>query len=88
MHSLFSRYGAVHAVKCFRSKMQSQRQGATTGCGLVKMGTVEEAEAAIKHLHMSFVWLPILGPMVRCWHHLGGGIHAVACTVSAARLIN
>lgn len=60
----FSKWGAVEAVKCFRSKQSSQAGGATKGCGLVKMSTAEEAAAAIANLHMRFAWTPTLGPMV------------------------
>jgi len=65
---LFSRFGRVEAVKCFRpgGPLQSTGGGVlgTKGCGLVKMASPVGAEAAIKGLHESFTWGGMPGPMV------------------------
>jgi hypothetical protein len=66
--ALFSAFGRVEAVKCFRTGGAAPLGGlppGSKGCGLVKMGSAAEAAAAIKALHEAFTWSGMPGPMVR-----------------------
>jgi hypothetical protein len=74
IRSLFAAFGRVEAVKCFRAGQAAP--GAATvaaagagpsskGCGLVKMATAREAEAAIAALHETSTWGGMPAPMVR-----------------------
>ena len=62
--ALFSRYGSVHGINLFRAF-----QGAPTskGCGLITMGTNEEAAAAIAALDCKYTWRSMDVPMVVKW---------------------
>jgi hypothetical protein len=82
---LFSTFGRVEAVKCFRPGGGQQVAGvalATKGCGLVKMSSAAEAEAAIKGLHETFTWSGMPGPMVGAGG-AGRAAAAVGCVMSA-----
>jgi RNA recognition motif-containing protein len=62
--ALFSRYGSVHSINLFRAF-----QGAPTskGCGLITMGSNEEAAAAIAALDCKYTWPSMDVPMVVKW---------------------
>ncbi|KAI8468639.1 MAG: hypothetical protein J3K34DRAFT_394385 [Monoraphidium minutum] len=72
---LFSAFGRVEAVKCFRAGAAAAGGPAaaaaaglgTKGCGLVKMSNAREAAAAIAALHEAFTWSGMPSPMIVRW---------------------
>mmetsp|Transcript_31833 Transcript_31833/g.70722 ORF Transcript_31833/g.70722 Transcript_31833/m.70722 type:complete len:496 (-) Transcript_31833:2249-3736(-) len=62
--ALFSRYGTVFDVNLFRA---FQGAPTTKGCGLVTMGTHQEAVAAIDALDNKYIWDGMESPMVVKW---------------------
>ncbi|KAJ9515120.1 hypothetical protein QJQ45_028921 [Haematococcus lacustris] len=64
VRALFSHYGKVYDVNLFRA---FQGAPTTKGCGLITMGTHEEALAAIEALDSKYCWEGMEGPMVVKW---------------------
>ncbi|GBF89388.1 hypothetical protein Rsub_01960 [Raphidocelis subcapitata] len=64
VQALFSTFGRVSSVTLFRA---FQAASSTKGCGLVVMGSADEATAAIWGLHESHVWEGMSQPMVVRW---------------------
>ncbi|GBF95952.1 CUG-BP- and ETR-3-like factor [Raphidocelis subcapitata] len=64
VRALFSRYGGVADINLFRA---FQGAPTTKGCGLVTLGSVEEATSAIAALHETHVWPGMSQPMVVRW---------------------
>eukprot|EP00775_Hariotina_reticulata_P011883 gene11883-12027_t len=64
VQQLFQQFGQVQGVNLFRAF-----QGApiTKGCGLVTMGNIQEAAAAIEALDSKYVWHGVDVPMVVKW---------------------
>jgi len=62
--ALFNKFGKVYDVNLFRA---FQGAPTTKGCGLVTMGTHEEAVAAIDALDNKFTWEGMESPMVVKW---------------------
>lgn len=61
---LFGQFGKVYDVNLFRA---FQGAPTTKGCGLVTLGTHEEAAAAIDELDSKFTWDGMDSPMVVKW---------------------
>lgn len=64
VRALFGRFGRVFEVNLFRA---FQGAPTTKGCGLVTMGSNEEASAAIEALDQRFTWEGMDAPMVVKW---------------------
>jgi len=64
VRALFSQFGRVFEVNLFRA---FQGASTTKGCGLVTMGTNDEAVAAIEALDQKFTWEGMDAPMVVKW---------------------
>eukprot|EP00879_Flechtneria_rotunda_P011421 GHRR01011930.1.p1 GENE.GHRR01011930.1~~GHRR01011930.1.p1 ORF type:complete len:414 (+),score=97.93 GHRR01011930.1:226-1467(+) len=64
VRGLFSKFGRVVEVNMFRA---FQGAPTTKGCGLVTMGSNEEAAAAIQELDSKHVWDGMDAPMVVKW---------------------
>lgn len=62
--ALFAKFGRVYDVNLFRA---FQGAPTTKGCGLVTMGSNDEAAAAIEALDSKYTWDGMDSPMVVKW---------------------